>query len=111
MAAELLPADAVAATDLTRVNVSVRVVGETLGGTEIRSSELIFPINVCRGCLVSFPNEAVDPLDPSGAGPCVGTDEPSGPDACLRGQDAFTDCRYCATTNGCCANQVQTSCP
>jgi hypothetical protein len=88
MAAELLPAGAVSAPN--RVNVSVRVVGETLGGVDIRSNELIFPINVCAGCLLSFPADAVD----LGTGDCVG--EPPGPDACLRGQDQKTDCRHCA---------------
>ena len=109
MAAELLPAGAVAAPN--RVNVSVRVVGETLGGTEIRSSELIFPITVCRGCLVSFPIDAIDPV----GGACAGGGEPGAPDACLRGQDAFTDCRYCAAApdtveRACCQNRQQSGC-
>ena len=98
MPAELLPAST--AEGLTRVNVSVRVVGETLGGSEIRSSELIFPINICRGCTVSFPADAVEPM----TGICAG--EPADPPACLEGQDAPTDCRSCAdnpccTLNGC----------
>jgi hypothetical protein len=98
MPAELLPR--AAAEGLDRVNVSVRVVGETLGGTEIRSSELIFPINICRGCTVSFPADAVETM----TGLCTG--EPAIPPACLEGQDALTDCRSCAqnpccTLNGC----------
>ena len=100
MPAELRPRSA--AEGLDRVNVSVRVVGETLGGTEIRSSELIFPINICRGCTVSFPADAIDTV--LGMGTCSG--EPAIPPACLEGQDALTDCRSCAqnpccTLNGC----------
>jgi hypothetical protein len=101
MPAELLPAGA--AEGLTRVNVSVRVVGETLGGSEIRSSELIFPINICRGCTVSFPADAVDSV----TGTCAG--EPAGPSACLPGQDGPTDCRACAT-NLCCNLDTNDGC-
>jgi hypothetical protein len=103
MPAELLPRGA--AEGLDRVNVSVRVVGETLGGTEIRSSELIFPINICRGCTVSFPADAIDPATPDRN--CFG--EPAGPSACLLGQDALTDCRSCAG-NPCCASVNQGGC-
>jgi hypothetical protein len=103
MPAELLPAGAAAGLD--RVNVSVRVVGETLGGTEIRSSELIFPINICQGCTVSFPADAVDPA----TGLCAG--EPPGDPACILGQDAPTDCRHCAGSgNPCCENRQQVNC-
>jgi len=101
MAAELLPSGAVDAPN--RVNVSVRVVGETLGGTEIRSNELIFPINVCNGCLISFPGDGVDAL----TGNCLRT-EPPGPPSCLPGQDALTDCRHCVGRNTCC--ESRTSC-
>jgi hypothetical protein len=102
MPAELLPRGA--AEGLDRVNVSVRVVGETLGGAEIRSSELIFPINICRGCLVSFPGDGVDAL----SGNCLAT-EPESPPSCLEGQDARTDCRHCLE-NPCCQNREQMEC-
>jgi len=62
MFAELIPADLIAVdpgAGSTRVNVSVRVFGETLGGQDIESSELIFPIAVCNGCLVSIPPDAI----------------------------------------------------
>src|SRR6185503_4113949 len=102
MAAELLPAGAVSAP--TRVNVSVRVVGETLGGVDIRSNELIFPINVCSGCLVSFPVDAID----DATGRCI-VGEPDGPAPCLPGQDVRTDCRLCSL-NPCCNTDPNDGC-
>src|SRR5262249_32037052 len=39
----------------------VRVFGRTLGGTAVESGEWRFPINVCFGCLVVFPPDAIDP--------------------------------------------------
>ena len=39
----------------------VRVFGTTLGGEDVESGELLFPIDVCDGCLVSFPASARDP--------------------------------------------------
>ena len=94
MAAELLPPGAVSEAD-GRVNVSVRVVGETLGGTSIESSELIFPISICRGCLLSIPAGAYDEL----LGACTG--DPTEDAPCIRGQDEPVDCRLCAGEPAC----------
>jgi hypothetical protein len=93
MAAELLPSGAV--TTPSRVNVSVRVVGETLGGVDIESSELIFPITVCNGCLLSVPGDAFDP----GLMQCTG--EPAEEPPCIIGQDQSIDCRHCAGDPAC----------
>ena len=38
----------------------VRVFGDTLGGEEVESSELAFPIEICDGCLISYPASARD---------------------------------------------------
>jgi hypothetical protein len=43
------------------VVVKVRVFGTTLGGEDVESAELLFPIEVCDGCLVSFPSSDLDP--------------------------------------------------
>jgi len=73
------------------VYASVKVFGESLGGQEVTSSTLTFPIKICKGCLIDFPLVAVE------NGRCVvsaanlPTEKP-----CIRGQDTVVDCRYCA---------------
>jgi hypothetical protein len=73
------------------VYASVRVFGESLGGQEVTSSELTFPIKLCTGCLIDFPLVALE------GGHCVvsasnlPTEKP-----CTKGQDELVDCRYCS---------------
>jgi hypothetical protein len=89
VAVELIP-DSLQLTPNTRVTADVQVFGDTLGDRSITSADLLFPIEVCYGCLVSFPADAIDPTTPN---QCVGTttqDEP-----CFVGQDAPIDCRLC----------------
>jgi hypothetical protein len=70
--------------------VEVRVFGTTLGGDEIESAKLTYPITVCSGCLVSQPLEATDPA----TGGCLATTGQDLPDLpCRVGQDDFVDCR------------------
>lgn len=77
------------------VYASVRVFGESLGGQEVTSSELTFPIKLCTGCLIDYPLVAIE------GGQCVvspsnlPTDKP-----CVKGQDTLVDCRYCADGKG-----------
>lgn len=76
-----------------RLTSHVRVFGKTLGGTEVESGEWKYPIDVCYGCLVTYPREADSP---SIQGPdCLnmGDEEPSVP--CDPGQDDPVDCRIC----------------
>jgi hypothetical protein len=98
MSVELIPPSANLPDD-SDVIVGVRVFGDTLGGREIESSELTFPIFVCRGCLVSYPSIAVDPDTRE----CVGGEEPADPPPCVVGQDDPVDCRYCSGSNAACA--------
>ncbi|MBN2194048.1 MAG: hypothetical protein JW751_14630 [Polyangiaceae bacterium] len=81
----------------TTVLANVRVYGRTLGGREVESGELAFPIVVCTRCLVSFPPEALD-----GDGECTvpSSDETELP--CLLGQDQAVDCRACTATHTAC---------
>jgi hypothetical protein len=87
----------------TTVVASVRVFGETLGGTEIESGDLSFPISLCNGCLVSFPPEADDPaqsgyqcIDQSSAGTASsGSSLSDEAYPCWLGQDVAVDCRIC----------------
>lgn len=95
VAVELIP-DSLSLQPNTRVTADVQVFGDTLGGTSVTSADLLFPIQVCYGCLVSFPADALDPTTP---GQCVGQASSSAP--CFVGQDEAIDCRLCATNPVC----------
>jgi len=78
---------------IRRLTSHVRVFGRTLGGTEVESGEWKYPIDVCFGCLVTYPREADSP---SIQGPdclATGDEEPAVP--CEPGQDESVDCRIC----------------
>jgi hypothetical protein len=60
MFATLIPASIVASLPLGTIVTKVRAFGTTLGGEDVESSELLFPIELCEGCLVSFPASARD---------------------------------------------------
>lgn len=78
------------------ITAAVRVFGDTLGGLEVESGQLGFPIIVCNGCLVSY--VGLDPL----TNRCVTTAEFE-PDEvpCLIGQDQVVDCRLCLNKSAC----------
>jgi hypothetical protein len=61
MFATLIPASVAPSLPRGTVVVKVRVFGTTLGGQDVESAELLFPIDVCDGCLVSFPPGDRDP--------------------------------------------------
>lgn len=61
------------------VVVEARVYGDTLGGAEITSAALTYPITVCSGCLISCP-----------------ADPPNVTAVCQPGVDDPVDCRECA---------------
>jgi hypothetical protein len=60
MYANLVPASVVNKLALGTVIAKVRVFGTTLGGEDVESGELAFPIDICSGCLVAFPASARD---------------------------------------------------
>ncbi len=60
MYANLIPASVAAKLQVGTVIAKVRVFGTTLGGEDVESSELAFPIDVCSGCLVAYPASARD---------------------------------------------------
>ncbi len=43
-----------------RIIVRLRLRGETLDGKDIESNEFTFPIEVCNGCLITYPPDAID---------------------------------------------------
>lgn len=80
-----------------RITAHVKVFGRSLGGLEVESGEWNFPIEVCYGCLVSFPPEAINQATtpPSCS---TGQDATDIKQPCSIGQDDPVDCRLCMTT-------------
>ncbi len=81
-----------------------KVFGQTLGGTYVESGEYQHVVNVCSGCLVVFPSEAIDPAQKTPDKPVncelgfpVGTQISATTIAlpCVMGQDQPIDCRLC----------------
>lgn len=87
--------------DIRTVIASVRVFGETSGGVEVTSGAFSFPIDVCFGCLIEFPLEAIE--DTGNGRLCSGAADGVTTSQCLRGQDQKIDCRTCASTLALCA--------
>lgn len=86
--ATLVPASTGSSFGGSMLIAKVRVYGETLGGQELESADFNFPIQVCSGCTVTFPAEA---LDTNGC--CTMPGGPAPP--CFAGED-IVDCRSCA---------------
>jgi len=83
------------------VVAKIRAFGDTLGNISVTSSELDFPIQICEGCLVGYPNSAADPSVPVGMYMCTQSatvadliDDPP----CLPGQDDSFPCTACSAT-------------
>ena len=85
--------EGVASDMVGRVVAVVRVYGRTLGGQEVETGDFRFPIDICYGCLVSFPPEATDANLPTPN--CENVSESGVDTPCYMGQDEFIDCRLC----------------
>lgn len=109
IAGEILDSQSVqaagAASGATKRLVShFKVFGTTLGRQSVETGEFDYPIDICYGCLVSFPNGSQDnaratiegkpnckaPLDITTAAAGQVVIEP-----CFLGQDQIVDCRLC----------------
>ena len=66
---------------LIRIEVEIKVKGVTLDGTELESNPLRFPLDICTGCLISFPPESLTEVD--GQAVCQVGDRESEGDLCL----------------------------
>ena len=75
------------------LTVLVQFEGTTTSGTDVESNQFQFPIEVCRGCLLEFPLEAID--ERFTAPNCLNMTGGSVEDSCLAGQDEGLDCREC----------------
>jgi hypothetical protein len=94
--------------DGSRVVSYIRFFGHTLGGDSVESNEFGFPVDVCQGCLVSFPPAEDNPAlaeQPNCGFPST-TASTSVP--CILGQDLAIDCSACATNPACRAFQGST---
>jgi hypothetical protein len=74
--------------------VYVTFFGQTLGGQNLQSNQYQFPVDVCAGCLVTFPAGAP-------AGYCAGSSTSATVEACILGQDQSTDCTFCSAIPYC----------
>jgi hypothetical protein len=85
----------------------VRFFGHTLGGESVESNEFGFPVNICNGCLVSFPlaeqeNNLPTPNCALGGAASSGS---SASVPCVLGQDLAVDCSACQQKAFCRQNQ------
>ncbi len=104
MYASLIPASVSAKLPIGTLVAKVRVFGTTLGGQDVQSGELAFPIDICRGCLVSYPASARD-LTADGAayqckqatdGMAVATATADADQPCDLGIDIQAPCTACS---------------
>ncbi len=105
--AELIPMTIAVALPAGSLIAKLRIRGESLAGVALESGELLFPIEVCDGCLVTYPTSA---RDPSAAGqeyqclvPADGAVD-STPKPCELGIDQPFACTLCSATNPVCAS-------
>jgi hypothetical protein len=78
--------------------VYVTFFGQTLGGQNLQSDQYQFPVDVCAGCLVTFPSGTTNV-----AVYCTGPSTDAIVQACVAGQDQSTDCTYCSGSSPYCA--------
>ncbi len=92
-----------------RVVATVRFFGKTAGGESVESNDFGFPVNVCRGCLVSFPVTEDDPNLPTPNCASAGASSSSMATnvPCTPGQDLAIDCSLCQGIPECDVNERQ----
>jgi hypothetical protein len=74
--------------------VTLKFFGRTSSGLQVDSNEFTYPVEVCNGCLLQYPIEAIDPTFPTPN--CRNTEgfESTNSDIpCRVGQDEPVDCR------------------
>ena len=90
------------------VLAKIRVFGSTLGGKDITSSELDFPITVCDGCLVTYPAQG-DPTATTYMCPTPSATDMTattvGP--CVQGQDTPFSCTLCSAAFDVCKDPAK----
>jgi hypothetical protein len=79
----------------TRVLANVVVHGKSESGDDVDSQGFLLPIDVCKGCLVSFPIGSTDPMQPTPNCAAPIDSSTTGDRPCVVGQDQVADCRLC----------------
>ncbi len=106
MAVNLIPPTLGASATVRNAKVvlaKIRVFGDSLGNASITSSELDFPINICDGCLVTYPADAADPLSSTYlCSQAATTTQTTDVAACVQGQDAKFACTFCSAAYDIC---------
>jgi hypothetical protein len=99
------PADLEALGPAGQAIARIRIFGTTLGGQEIESGDYDFPIQICNGCLITYPTDSEDSDAPPGQYLCsyaADTMTESTTQACNPGQDDYIPCSECAAFNDVC---------
>jgi hypothetical protein len=94
---------ALGSTTVHRRIAHVKLFGATLGNQSVESSEFVFPIDICHGCLITFPQGSQNDQEAAATGKpnCDGPLSSSSSGAqtiiqpCVLGQDQPVDCRLC----------------
>ena len=90
----------------------VALTGTFVDGRAFRTAQYVFVVDVCFGCSVTFPPDAIDPtVLPYPNCLRTGTPPPFPIPACLPGQDGPTDCRTCMGQAACTLCQIDANCP
>jgi hypothetical protein len=103
------PADLAALGPPGQAIVRIRIFGTTLGGQDIESGDYDFPIQVCDGCLISYPSSAQDPSAPAGVylcSPAAEEESEATTQVCYPGQDEVIPCTECAAFNTACRDPL-----
>jgi hypothetical protein len=111
MYATLIPASVLDTLDEGTLIANVRVFGQTLGGQDVESSELAFPVEVCNGCLVAYPASARDLTADGGDYICKVATDAAGMATtqdtelpCNVGVDIQAPCTVCSGVSALCQN-------
>jgi hypothetical protein len=92
----------------SRLVTYVKFFGNTLGGKSVESDEFEFPVDVCKGCLITFTATDINPNAsfPNCLGNGTSTSTTSLPAPCVPGQDFPIDCSQCLTIPDCNPNST-----
>jgi len=110
MSATLIPSRAAQQLPNGVVVARVRAFGTTLGGEDVESNELAFPIEICKGCLVSYPASARDATGDGDEYRCkMSEDEAAATDTdlpCTIGLDLPVPCTACSGVVAACQSPL-----
>jgi hypothetical protein len=89
---------------IVRLVTYARFFGNTLGGRYVESGEFEFPVDVCKGCLISFSPQDINPAYPVPnclGNSSLGTSSAQQSLPCVVGQDLAIDCLQCQAVYDC----------